>query len=151
MGSGTDATRAVAPVVLLDDDFSALPGVVAEGRRVIDNIERVANLFVTKTVYALILALIVASARLPYPFFPRHLTVVSSLAIGTPAFFLALAPNAMRAHSGFLRRVAWFTVPTGAVTAAVTMTTYLVARHQSGIPAQQVRTATMLALLGVSL
>ena len=151
MGSGTDATRAVAPVVLLDDDFSALPGVVSEGRRVIANIERVANLFVTKTVYALVLALVVASARLPYPFFPRHLTVVSSLAIGTPAFFLALAPNALRAHSGFLRRVAWFTVPTGAVAAAATMSTYLVARHRSGITAPEVRTASMLTLLGVSL
>jgi cation-transporting ATPase E len=151
MGSGTDATRAVAPVVLLDDDFSVLPGLVAEGRRVIANIERVANLFVTKTVYALLLALAVASARLPYPFFPRHLTVVSSLAIGTPAFFLALAPNARMAKSGFLRRVAWFTVPTGAVAAATVMTTYLVARHQSGVTAVQVRSAAMLALLGVSL
>lgn len=151
MGSGTDATRAVAPVVLLDDDFSALPGVVAEGRRVIANTERVANLFVTKTVYALLLALVVASARLPYPFFPRHLTVVSSLAIGIPAFFLALAPNARRAQAGFLGRVALFTVPTGVVAAGVAMATYLVARHQSGVPSQQVRTATMLALLGVSL
>ena len=151
MGSGTDATRAVAPVVLLDDDFSALPGVVAEGRRVIANIERVANLFVTKTVYALLLALVVAAARLPYPFFPRNLTVVSSLAIGTPAFFLALAPAAGRAHAGFLRRIAVFTVPTGAAAAAVVMTIYLVARHQSGASAVQVRTATMLVLLGVSL
>jgi cation-transporting P-type ATPase E len=151
MGSGTDATRAVAPVVLLDDDFSNLPGVVAEGRRVIANIERVANLFVTKTVYAVLLAGVVASARLPYPFFPRHLTVVSSLAIGTPAFFLALAPNAHRARRGFLRRVAAFTVPTGSVAAAATVTVYLVARHQSGIPPQGARTAAMLTLLGVSL
>ena len=151
MGSGTDATRAVAPVVLLDDDFASLPGVVAEGRRVIANIERVANLFVTKTVYALLLAVVVASARLPYPFFPRNLTVVSSLAIGTPAFFLALAPNLRRARTGFLRRVAIFTVPTGTVAAAAALTTYLVARHQSGVTAQGVRTATMLSLLGVSL
>ena len=151
MGSGTDATRAVAPVVLLDDDFSALPGLVAEGRRVIANIERVASLFVTKTVYALLLALMVVSTRLPYPFYPRHLTLVNSLAIGTPAFFLALAPNARRARSGFLRRVGWFTLPTGVVVGAVTMGAYWLARHQGGETAQQDRTATVLVLLALSL
>ena len=73
-----------------------MPGVVAEGRRVIANIERVANLFVTKTVYAMLLAIAVGVARWPYPFLPRHLTIVSTLTIGIPAFFLALAPNTRR-------------------------------------------------------
>ncbi|MGZ8762903.1 MAG: HAD-IC family P-type ATPase, partial [Acidimicrobiia bacterium] len=92
MGSGAAATRAVAQLVLLDGRFATLPGVVAAGRRVTANIERVANLFLTKTTYATLLALAVAIARWPYPFLPRHLTVVSSLTIGIPAFFLALAP-----------------------------------------------------------
>ena len=151
MGSGTDATRAVASVVLLENDFAALPGVVAEGRRVIVNIERVANLFVTKTVYALLLALVVVSARLPYPFFPRHLTVVNALAIGIPAFFLALAPNSRPARSGLLRRVALVSLPFGAAAAVATLAAYVIARHQAGASAQEARTAAMLSLLGVSL
>lgn len=151
MGSGTDATRGVASVVLLDDDFAALPAVVAEGRRVIANIERVASLFVTKTVYALLLAVTVASARLPYPFFPRNLTLVSTLAIGTPAFFLALAPNARRARPGFLRRVASVTVPGGVVAAAATLASYLVARHHAGVSPGGTRTVATLVLTGVSL
>src|SRR5262249_4272549 len=85
MGNGAPATRAVAPVVLLDGKFSTMPGVVAEGRRVIANIERVANLFVNKTFYAMLLALAVGVARWPYPFLPRHMTIVSSLTIGIPA------------------------------------------------------------------
>ena len=93
MGSGAPATRAVAQVVLLDGQFAAMPGVVAEGRRVIANVERVANLFVTKTVYAMLLAIAVGIARWPYPFLPRHLTIISSLTIGIPAFFLALGPE----------------------------------------------------------
>ncbi len=96
MGSGAPATRAVAQIVLLDSDFATLPGVVAEGRRVIANVERVANLFVTKTVYAMLLAVAVGIARWPYPFLPRHLTIISSLTIGIPAFFLALGPSARR-------------------------------------------------------
>ncbi len=93
MGNGAPATRAVAQIVLLDGRFATMPGVVAEGRRVIANIERVANLFVTKTVYAMLLAIAVGVARWPYPFLPRHLTIVSTLTIGIPAFFLALSPN----------------------------------------------------------
>ena len=110
MGSGAPATRAVAQVVLLDGQFASMPGVVAEGRRVIANVERVANLFVTKTVYAMLLAIAVGIARWPYPFLPRHLTIVSSLTIGIPAFFLALAPNprryvpGLRAPGAALRR-----------------------------------------------
>ena len=104
MGSGAPATRAVAQIVLLDGEFAAMPGVVAEGRRVIANVERVANLFVTKTVYAMLLAFVVGVARWPYPFLPRHLTIISSLTIGMPAFFLALGPNLRRYEPGFVRQ-----------------------------------------------
>ena len=101
MGSGAAATRAVAELVLLDSRFATLPGVVAEGRRVTANIERVANLFITKTVWATLLAVAVGATLLPYPFLPRHLTIIDTLAIGIPSFFLALAPNTRRYLPGF--------------------------------------------------
>jgi cation-transporting P-type ATPase E len=133
MGTGSEATRAVAQIVLLDDSFAALPSVVAEGRRVIGNIERVANLFLTKTVYSVLLALLVIAWQVPYPFLPRHLTLVSSLTIGIPAFFLALAPNRERAKPHFVRRVMRYSVPAGLVAAAATFATYLLARdHYAG-------------------
>ena len=96
MGTGAPATKAVAELVLLDNRFATLPGVVAEGRRVTANIERVANLFITKTVWATLLAVAAGAVLKPYPFLPRHLTIIDTLAIGVPAFFLALAPNRRR-------------------------------------------------------
>lgn len=117
MGSGAQATKAIAELVLLNNRFAEMPHVLAEGRRVIANIERVANLFVIKNVYSLFLALAVTVAGLPYPFLPRHLSVLSALTIGIPAFFLSLAPNNQRYVPGFLRRVLTFAVPTGIVIA----------------------------------
>jgi len=128
MGSGSEATRAVAQIVLLNNNFSTLPSVVAEGRRVIGNIERVAHLFLTKTAYAVILAVVVVLAQVPYPFLPRHLTLLSTLTIGVPAFFLALAPNTERARPGFTRRVLHFAIPAGVIAAAATIGSYLYAR-----------------------
>jgi cation-transporting ATPase E len=128
MGSGSPATRAVAQIVLLNNNFAALPSVVAEGRRVIGNIERVANLFLTKTVYSVLMAIVIVIAQVPYPFLPRHITLVGSLTIGVPAFFLALAPNAERARSNFVGRVLRFAVPAGALAATATSVAYLFAR-----------------------
>jgi cation-transporting ATPase E len=128
MGSGAQATRAVGQIVLLESSFATIPGILDEGRRVITNIERVANLFVTKTVYAAILAVVVGISAIPFPFYPRHLTIVSTLTIGVPGFFLALSSGSPRAQPGFVRRVLAFTVPAGAVVATVTLLTYLVAR-----------------------
>ncbi len=129
MGSGAPATRAVAQVVLLDGRFANMPSVVAEGRRVIANVERVANLFVTKTVYAMLLAVAIGVARWPYPFLPRHLTIVSSLTIGIPAFFIALAPNSSRYVPGFVRRVLLIAGPAGVIAATSTFTAYAIAWH----------------------
>src|SRR6185312_11859486 len=91
------------------------------------NVERVANLFLTKTLYALILAIAIAAAVKPYPFLPRHFTLIDALTIGIPGFFLALAPNPERARPEFLRRVIRFTVPHGVLVAAVTLAAYLLA------------------------
>src|SRR3984885_6068049 len=128
MGSGAAATKAVAELVLLDGRFAALPGVVAEGRRVTANIERVANLFVTKTVWATLLAVAVGVALLPYPFLPRHLTIIDSLAIGIPSFFLALPPHRRRSLPGFVGRVLRFAIPAGCLVAAATFAAYELAR-----------------------
>ncbi|MFF3491365.1 HAD-IC family P-type ATPase [Streptomyces sp. NPDC002795] len=129
MGSGSEATRAVAQIVLLNNSFATLPSVVAEGRRVIGNITRVATLFLVKTVYSVILALLVVCFQVEYPFLPRHLTLLSTLTIGVPAFFLALAPNKERARPNFVRRVMRYAIPGGAVAGIATFVMYLVARH----------------------
>ncbi|WP_282702635.1 HAD-IC family P-type ATPase [Streptomyces sp. CC219B] len=129
MGSGSEATRAVAQIVLLNNSFATLPSVVAEGRRVIGNITRVATLFLVKTVYSVLLAVMVVCWQVEYPFLPRHLTLLSTLTIGVPAFFLALAPNKERAKPHFVRRVMRYAIPGGVVAALATFATYLIARH----------------------
>ena len=151
MGSGAAATRAVAQIVLLDGQFATLPGVVAEGRRVIANVERVANLFITKTVYATLLALLVGVLRWPYPFLPRHMTMISSLTIGIPAFFLALGPNSRRYVPGFVDRVFQFAIRAGVVAAAATFTTYALARSAYDVSLAEARTAATITLLGAGL
>ncbi|MFC9155875.1 HAD-IC family P-type ATPase [Streptomyces bauhiniae] len=129
MGSGSEATRAVAQIVLLNNSFATLPSVVAEGRRVIGNITRVATLFLVKTVYSVLLALLVVCWQVEYPFLPRHLTLLSTLTIGVPAFFLALAPNTERARPHFVRRVMRYSIPGGLLAGVATFVTYLLARH----------------------
>ncbi|MGW3013697.1 HAD-IC family P-type ATPase [Streptomyces sp. NPDC001219] len=128
MGSGSEATRAVAQIVLLNNSFATLPSVVAEGRRVIGNITRVATLFLTKTVYSVLLAILVACWQIPYPYLPRHLTLLSTLTIGVPAFFLALAPNKERARPHFVRRVMRYAIPSGLIAGTAAFATYLLAR-----------------------
>ncbi|MFI1423082.1 cation-translocating P-type ATPase [Streptomyces sp. NPDC020731] len=133
MGSGSEATRAVAQIVLLNNSFATLPSVVAEGRRVIGNITRVATLFLVKTVYSVLLAVLVVVSQVEYPFLPRHLTLLSTLTIGVPAFFLALAPNKERARPNFVRRVMRYAIPGGVLAALATFASYLVAReHYTG-------------------
>lgn len=146
MGSGSPATRAVAQIVLLDNSFATLPHVVAEGRRVIGNIERVANLFLAKTVYSVLLAILIGVAAVPFPFLPRHLTLIGSLTIGIPAFFLALAPNTERARPGFVRRVLRLAAPSGVVAGGATVVTYLLARSDDTATAVQQSTAAVVTL-----
>ncbi|MER7709626.1 cation-translocating P-type ATPase [Streptomyces werraensis] len=153
MGSGSEATRAVAQIVLLNNSFATLPSVVAEGRRVIGNITRVATLFLVKTVYSVLLAVLVVATQVEYPFLPRHLTLLSTLTIGVPAFFLALAPNKERARPNFVRRVMRYAVPGGVLAALATFATYLLARsHYSGTGALGAETsAATLTLFLISI
>jgi cation-transporting P-type ATPase E len=146
MGSGSPATKAVARLVLLDGRFSTLPGVVAEGRRVIANMERVASLFLTKTTYAVLLAVVVAIVAWPYPFLPRQLTLVGALTIGTPAFFLALAPNSQRYRKGFLDRVLQLSIPCGLICGVGVLIVYGTL-HLQGDDLQASTAATMTLIL----
>ena len=150
MDSGSAATKAVARLVLLDGRFSRLPGVVAEGRQVIANIERVSMLFLTKTAYATGLALLFGVMLLPFPFLPRQLSVVDGLTIGIPAFFLALMPNRQRYRPGFLRRSLSFAIPAGAVIALV-LALYSQMATDAGIPVEELRTGSTLILAIVGL
>ncbi len=128
MGSGTPAAKSVAELVLLDNRFATLPGVVAEGRRVIANIERVARLFLTKTVWAVTLAVIVGVFTMSYPLIPRQLTVVDGLTIGIPGFVLSFEASHEPARPGFLRRVVRFCIPVGIVIGVVAIAVFGVLR-----------------------
>ena len=150
MGSGSAAARAVARFVLLANDFSVFPSVVGEGRRVIANVERVANLFLTKTFYAIVLAISVGVARFPFPFLPRHFTVISSLTIGVPGFFLALSQNNRRAVAGFLRRVLKFAIPSGVLAAAAVITSFHIGRS-NGLSVEMARTVSVITLAVIAL
>jgi cation-transporting ATPase E len=148
MGNGSPATRAVAQLVLLDGRFAHLPDAVAEGRRVMANIERAANLFLTKNVYSLVLALITVGTAAAYPLEPVQLTLISMLTIGIPGFFLALGPNRRRYVPGFLTRVLWFSVPVGVVTGAAAYLAYDAARWlDPGAGTAGARTASTLVVL----
>jgi magnesium-transporting ATPase (P-type) len=151
MGSGTDASRAIAQLVLLSNNFSIFPMVIEEGRRVIANIERTANLFVTKTAYVFALALAVGVAQVPFPFLPRHLTLVGSLTIGIPALLLSLSRNTARAQHGFVSRVLRFAIPAGGFAAAATLIAYALTRQIEPMNISLARTAATLTLVGCGL
>ncbi len=145
MGSGSGATRAVAQLVLLDDQWSVMPSVVAQGRKVLGNIERVADVFLTKSFYAMIVSSATVIFAVAFPFLPRHLTLVSALTIGIPGFFLALMPNTERFRPGFFRRVLLFAIPAGVIAASASFTSYGVALYfnESLFNAQSAATITL--------
>jgi cation-transporting P-type ATPase E len=153
MGAGSSASRAVAQIVLLDNKFATLPYVVGEGRRVIGNIERVSNLFLTKTVYSVLLALLIGITGLAakglgirslvFPFEPVQVTIAAWFTIGIPAFVLSLAPNNERAQSGFVRRVLRTAVPNGAIAGMAAFASYLLSfRGATANPVQQMQAST---------
>jgi cation-transporting ATPase E len=146
MGSGSAATKAVAELVLLDNSFAAMPPVIAEGRRVIANVERVANLFLVKTTYATLLAIVIGITAVAYPLLPRHLTIVSYFSIGTPAFLLSLLPNATPFRPGFVNRVLRFSVPCGLIAGVATLVAYFVA-EDVGLTLYEQRTTALIVLV----
>ncbi|MBV8986214.1 MAG: HAD-IC family P-type ATPase [Acidimicrobiia bacterium] len=146
MGAGSAATKAVAELVLLDNSFAAMPPVIAEGRRVIANTERVANLFLTKTAYATLMAIVIGITGVAYPLLPRHLTIVSYFSIGTPAFLLSLLPNATPFHPGFVDRALRFSIPCGLIAGGATLIAYFVA-DDVGLSLYEQRTMALIVLL----
>lgn len=147
MGNGAPATKAVSRMVLLNGQFSVLPGVVAEGRRIIANMERVSSLFLTKTTYAMLLAIVVSITGWIYPFLPRHLTYIGWFTIGIPAFVLALGPNTRRYVPGFLRRTLLIAIPSGVIIGTVSISAYMIV----GEGTTQGQTAATLTLIAAAL
>ena len=150
MGDGAPATRSVAQLVLLDNRFAVMPMIVAEGRRVIGNIERVANLFLTKTIYSVVLALAVGLWGMDYPFEPIHVTITGWFTIGIPAFVLSLAPNWERARDGFVRRVLRLAIPAGITVGLLTFMFWLWANpgvDASDVARGEASTATLIVLI----
>ena len=133
MGNAAPAAKAVAQVVLVDSRFSHLPDVVARGRQVMANMERVAGLFLVKTVYSALISAGVVLLSLHFPYLPRHITYIGSLTIGIPAFLLALAPNTRRYIPGFLKRVVRFAVPSGFAIATSVLATAVIAPRVLGL------------------
>ncbi|MFD6884176.1 HAD-IC family P-type ATPase [Rhodococcus sp. NPDC060084] len=164
MGSGSPAARSVAQIVLLDNKFATLPYVVGEGRRVIGNIERVSNLFLTKTVYSVLLAFFIGASGvlapifdfdpLPYPFLPRHVTIAAWFTIGIPAFLLSLAPNNERARPGFVSRVMRLAIPSGVIVGVATFVCYLLVYagpDQTEAQKVQAGTSALITLIMIAL
>ena len=151
MASGSEATRGVAQLVLLDSNFSAMPAVVAEGRRVINNIERVASLFLTKTTYSVILSVLTGVFAFAYPLRPIHLSILSWFTIGVPSFFLALEPNDQRVNPGFLPRVLGRAIPAGIVIAIATVSVFSIVQLDEAIDADEARGIAVLVAGSIAL
>ncbi|AWK50209.1 carbonate dehydratase [Clostridium beijerinckii] len=150
MANGSDATKAVAQLVLMKSDFSALPKVVEEGRKQINNLERVSELFLSKTVYSIILAFICSILFIEYPILPIQFSLVGSCAIGIPSFFLALLPSTGGVKKGFLTRILTVSIPNGILLALFTLMTFLIAL-QMKLPMMYSRTLAVLMFSGISM
>ncbi|AGX45400.1 cation-translocating P-type ATPase [Clostridium saccharobutylicum] len=150
MANGSDATKAVAQLVLMKSDFTALPKVVEEGRKQINNLERVSELFLSKTVYSIALAFICSILFLQFPILPIQLSLVGSCAIGIPSFFLALLPSTGGVKKGFLPRVVAVSIPNGLLLALFTIITFVAALHM-GEPMEYSRTLALLMFAGISM
>jgi magnesium-transporting ATPase (P-type) len=129
-GSGAQIARSVSDLVLVRDDFAVVPGMVAEGRQILRNIQRVARLFITKTVFTAVVGLAVAIPTGIYPLLPRQFTIASTVTIGIPAFLLALAPSTGPWRPDrFLYSVARFAIPAGVAIGIGIVAGYLLARY----------------------
>jgi magnesium-transporting ATPase (P-type) len=129
-GSGAQMARSVADLVLVRDDFAVVPGMVTEGRQILRNIQRVARLFITKSVFTALLGLAIAIPTGVFPLLPRQFTIASTVTIGIPAFLLALAPSSGPWRpEGFLQSVARFSIPAGLAIGVGIIAGYLLARY----------------------
>ncbi len=153
MGSGTQVTKGVADVVLLKDQFSRLPEAVGEGRRIARNIHRLGRLYLTKSVYAATLIVLVAVPGFAFPFLPRHLTMAAFLTIGIPSFVLALAPSDGPLYRGrLIRALAAFAIPAGVATgiASIISCFFVNTVAGGGLAAGRTAATTTLIVLGLA-
>ena len=150
LASGSAASRAISQFILLRSTFDSLPDAVADGRRVIGNMERLGRLFVTKTAYAFTFSLVVGVLALPFPLMLRQLTLVTMFSLGLPSFFLALEPNVSRAQPGFARRTVRFALPAGATVGLVTLVVFALSTWFGDVSLHQARTTAVLVLGGES-
>jgi cation-transporting P-type ATPase E len=140
-GSGAQMARSVADLVLVRNDFAVVPGMVAEGRQILRNIQRVAQLFVTKSVFAAVVGLMVAIPTATTPLLPRQFTIASTVTIGIPAFVLALAPSSGPWRpERFLQSVARFAIPAGLAIGIGVAAGYLLARYGFNLGLSRSRT-----------
>lgn len=149
MQSGSEAARNVSNLVLLDSNFASMPRVVAEGRRSINNIERSASLFLSKTLYSLLLAVLFMIIRLPFLFEPIQMTLINAMCIGIPSFLLALEPNGALIKGSFIGNVMERAVPNG-ITAAITLSSVIAAAGLFGFSTEQMSSVATIVLAGVS-
>jgi P-type E1-E2 ATPase len=153
-GSGTQMARSVADVVLVSGDFAAIPAMVEEGRKILRNVQRVSKLFVTKSAFAAFLVLSIGLTPTAYPLLPRQLSLVASLTIGIPAFFLALGPSSGGySPHGFLRETGRFAIPAGTAAGLGVVSSYLFALNvlDLGLPVSRTVAVTVLVLVGLYL
>jgi cation-transporting P-type ATPase E len=151
-GSGTQMARSVADLVLIAGDFATVPRLVAEGRRALRNLQRVTKLYVTKSAFAAFLILTIGTSSDAYPLLPRHLTLAASLSVGIPTFFLALAPSSGSWRpEGFVRSVARFAAPAGALVGVGIVAGYLFARHDLDLSLADSRTVAVTVLIACGL
>lgn len=148
MGNAAPATKAVSRMVLLDGRFDRLPSVLGEGRKIIANIERVTNLFLSKTGFAILLGVVLGILCWEFPFLPRQYSTADLLMVGGPAFFITLFPNTRKYVSGFLSRSLHYAIPTAFIITAMLVGVNFVGRSLgSAVTSQQVQTATFITLV----
>ncbi len=150
MASGVQSACQVASMVLVKSDFAAMPGIVGEGRRVINNIQRAASLFLVKNIFSLVMALLCLVTGWAYPLIPIHLTVVAALTIGVPSFFLALEPNYTRVKGRFLPTVLRRAFP-GGLTNVVLVGIAMAFREPLGLTGPQMGTVSAVCLAAVGM
>jgi magnesium-transporting ATPase (P-type) len=151
-GTGAQMARSVADLVLVRGEFGAVPALVHEGRQMLRNLQRVARLYVTKSAFAAFLILLIGTTSTAYPLLPRHLTIAATLTVGIPTFFLALAPSSGPwASTGFVRAVARFAVPAGALVGVGVLAGYLFALHDLDLSVVEARTTATTVLVAVGL
>jgi magnesium-transporting ATPase (P-type) len=150
--SGSQMAKSVADLVLVSGDFAAVPPMVNEGRTILRNLQRVSKLFVTKSAFAAFLILTIGLTPTSYPFLPRHLSLAAAIAVGTPAFFLALAPSSGPWRpTEFLRDVSRFAVPAGIGVGLGVLSSYLFALNVLDLPLVESRTVATTVLVVVGL